>query len=53
MSQVIEESVQESLLRRGTGSRESFELRTFRGGGYQGVDLDDNAALLELMDDRP
>lgn len=54
VSQVIEESVRESLLRRGAESREPFELRTFQGGGYQaGVDLDDNAALLELMDDRP
>jgi predicted transcriptional regulator len=53
VSQVIEDSVRESLLRRGPEGRPSFELRTFRGGGYQaGVDLDDNAALLDLMDDQ-
>jgi predicted transcriptional regulator len=54
VSQVIEESVRESLLRRGSESRASFELRTFHAGGYQaGVDLDDNASLLELMDQHP
>lgn len=54
VSQVIEESVRESLLRRVPESREPFELRTFHAGGYRvGVDLDDNAAMLELMDERP
>lgn len=54
VSQVIEESVRASLLRRESESREPFELRTFHAGGYQpGVDLDDNAALLELMDGHP
>jgi hypothetical protein len=54
VSQVIEESVRESLLRRGSKSREPYEPRTFHAGGYQaGVDLDDNAALLELMDEHP
>ncbi len=51
VSQVIEESVRASLLRREPQGREQFELRTFHAGGYRsGVDLDDNAALLELMD---
>jgi predicted transcriptional regulator len=54
VSQVIEDSVRESLLRRESESRAPFELRTFHAGGYQaGVDLDDNAALLELMDEHP
>jgi predicted transcriptional regulator len=54
VSQVIEESVRASLLRRGAESREPVELRTFHAGGYQaGVDLDDNAAMLELMDGHP
>jgi predicted transcriptional regulator len=54
VSQVIEESVRASLLRRESDSREPFELRTFHAGGYQaGVDLDDNAAMLELMDGHP
>jgi predicted transcriptional regulator len=53
VSQVIEDSVRESLLRRGSEGRATFELRTFRSGGYQsGVDLDDNSALLDLMDER-
>lgn len=53
VSQVIEDSVRESLLRRTGEDRAPFELRTFQGGGYQpGVDLDDNAALLDLMDGR-
>jgi predicted transcriptional regulator len=51
VSQVIEESVRASLLRRESGCREQFELRAFHAGGDQaGVDLDDNAALLEVMD---
>lgn len=54
VSEVIQESVRESFLRRREASRESFQLRTFNGGGYQpGVDLDDNAALLDLMDQCP
>jgi predicted transcriptional regulator len=54
VSQVIEESVRASLLRRESEGREPFELRTFHAGGYAaGVDLDDNAALLELMDGHP
>jgi Arc/MetJ family transcription regulator len=52
VSQVVEDSVREALLRpRGTTSS-SFRIRSFRGGHTQpGVDLDDNAALLELMND--
>ena len=53
VSQVIEDSVRESLLRRRADDHTPFELRTFRAGGYQaGVDLDNNSALLDLMDDR-
>jgi hypothetical protein len=37
---------------RGSEGREQYELRTFRGGGHPvGVDLDDNATLLALMDE--
>jgi hypothetical protein len=51
VSQVIEDSVRESMLRHADDSRAAFRVRSFPGGGYQpGVDLDDNAALLELMD---
>jgi hypothetical protein len=54
VSQVIEESVRESLLRRRSASRAPFEPCTFHSGGYQaGVDLDDNAALLNLVDEDP
>ncbi len=53
VSQVIEDSVRESLLRCREDAREPFRVRTFNGGGYQpGVDLDDNAALLDLMGGR-
>ncbi len=51
VSQVIADSVRESLLRRSEGDRPRFRVRPFNGGDLQpGVDLDDNAALLELMD---
>lgn len=51
VSQVIEDSVRESLLRREEPERPPFRVRTFSGGGYQaGVDLDDNAAVLDLLD---
>jgi hypothetical protein len=51
VSQVIEDSVRESLLRRGDEVREPYRVRGFHGGGYQpGVNLDDNAATLDLMD---
>ena len=54
VSRVIEEGVRASLLRRDPERREPFELRTFHAGGYRaGVDLDDNAAVLELMDGHP
>ena len=52
VSQVIEDSIRESLLRRREAAGEPFRVRAFRGGGYQpGVDLADNAALLDLMDE--
>lgn len=48
---VIEESLRESLARRRRSRREPVRLATFRGGGLQtGVDLDDSAALLDLME---
>ncbi|MDN5915925.1 MAG: hypothetical protein L0I76_12570 [Pseudonocardia sp.] len=52
VSQVIEDGVRESLLRSDDAGRPVFHVRAFSGGGTQpGVDLDDNAALLALMDD--
>ena len=53
VSQVIEDSVRDSLLRAQDTGRATFRVRPFPGGGYQpGVDLDDDAALAELMDGR-
>ena len=52
VSQVIEDSVRESFLRQRDSPARSYTVRTFDSGGTQpGVDLDDNAALLDLMDD--
>jgi hypothetical protein len=52
VSEVIEDAVRESLLRRDDAQRRPFRVRTFHAGGYQpGVDLDDNAAVLALMDE--
>ena len=52
VSQVIEDGVRESLLRSEDAGRPLFHVCAFSGGGTQpGVDLDDNAALLDLMDD--
>jgi hypothetical protein len=51
VSQVIEDSVRAAMLRRPEDSAEPFRVRGFSTGGYQpGVDLDDNAALLDHMD---
>jgi hypothetical protein len=57
MSKVVEDALRESLARRREAPlRPRVELPTDGSGGLQpGVDLDDNAALLDLMerDDRP
>jgi len=51
VSQVIEDSVREALLRRQDPERAPFRVHGFRGGETEpGVDQDDNAALLEYMD---
>jgi len=49
---VIEDALRETLGRRRTGGRSrSVKLPTFGKSGLQaGVDLDDSAALLDLMD---
>ena len=52
VSQVIEDSVRESLLRRREEVREPYRVHARHAGGLQpGVNLDDNSALLDLMDD--
>lgn len=54
LTAVIEEALRESLGRRESpGLRERVELPSFSGNGLQpGVDLDDTASLLELMEER-
>ena len=51
LTAVFEDALRETLSRqRRRGTRE-VELPTFRGNGLRpGVDLDDSAALIELMD---
>ena len=52
LTAVIEGALRESLARRGTRpTGAKGKLPTFRGKGlYPGVNLDDSAALLELME---
>lgn len=51
LTAVIEESLRERLARRGSPAMAPVELTTFGGSGLRpGVDLDDSAALLELME---
>lgn len=52
VSQTIEDAVRMSLQSRMDEPAPRFVVVPFDGGGYQpGVDLDDNAALLDLMED--
>ena len=52
LTAVVEDALRESLHRRRHTTDRAVELPTFGEGGVQpGVDLDDSAALLELMDD--
>jgi hypothetical protein len=51
LAAVVEDALRESLRRRHQAARQAVELPTFGEGGVQpGVDLDDSAALLDLMD---
>ncbi len=54
LTRVIEDAVRQLLARRRVNQvREPVRLPTFCGDGLQpGVDLDDTATLLELMDER-
>ena len=53
LTQLIEDALREALARRDrTAEREPVRLRTFKGAGVRpGVNLDSNAALLDLMDE--
>ncbi len=51
LSEVVADAVRTSFARGAAAEHEPVELPTFRGGGVQpGVDLDDSAALLDLME---
>ena len=51
LTAVIEDALRTSLSKRPAGRREQVDLPTFGEGGLQpGVDLDDSAALLDLME---
>lgn len=53
VSQTIEDALRESLLRRRERPSSRVELLTWNGGKpLPGVDLDNNAALLDLMEGR-
>ena len=53
LTKLVEEALQEKLYRRaGSSHGRRVDLVTFKGHGLQpGVDLDDSAALLEVMED--
>jgi hypothetical protein len=51
LAAVVEDALRESLSRRREHVRRAVELPVFGQGGFQpGVDLDDSAALLDLME---
>jgi hypothetical protein len=51
LNAVIEDALREMLARREQPARTVVRLTTFRGNGLRpGVDLDDSAALYDLMD---
>jgi hypothetical protein len=56
LTSIIEEALREKLARRETfKARAPFEPKVFKGKGRglkPGVDLDDNSALLDLMEGR-
>lgn len=51
LTAVLEQALRESLARRGAQAKSRpVRLKTVKGGGVRpGVDLDDSAALLDLM----
>ena len=51
LSDVVGDAVRSSFARIAAAERQAVQLPTFDGGGLQpGVDLDDSAALLDLME---
>jgi hypothetical protein len=52
LTQVIEDALRETLARKGRPKPSAVTIVTFRGDGLQpGVDLNNSAALADLMDD--
>ncbi len=53
LTRLIEDALREALARRPAGERERVRLTTFGRDGLQpGVDLDDSAGLLDVLEDR-
>jgi hypothetical protein len=53
LTSVVEDALRVAFARRAVAGRERAGLPTFRGDGLQpGVDLDDSASLLDLMEGR-
>jgi hypothetical protein len=53
LTAVIEDALRRALMPSTESRRDDVVLPTFRGNGLQpGVDLDDSASLLDLMEDR-
>jgi hypothetical protein len=51
-TELVEDALRETLARRKATPRERVELPTWKGGGLMpGVDLDNSAALLDLMEE--
>ena len=52
LTALVEDALRESLARRRQdGAREPVRLKTVKGNGFHdGVDLDDSASLLDLME---
>ena len=54
VSEVVEDAMREAFARRAAGERTRLvDLPTSPGGPRRGVDLDDNAALRDLVNEEP
>ena len=52
LAAVIEDALRRALVEPPAGGRPTIALPTFRGDGLQpGIDLDDSASLLDLLDE--
>lgn len=52
LTSVVEDALREALSRRATAPVEPYRVQPFAGSGLcPGVDLNDSAALLDLMDE--